>query len=41
MADLGFGWNQPQRKWGGVVEVIEPALQTAASPISAPPASTS
>src|SRR5689334_640840 len=29
MADLGFGWNQPQRKWGGVVEVIEPATQTA------------
>ena len=29
MADLGFGWNNPQRKWGGVVDVIEPALQTA------------
>jgi FAD/FMN-containing dehydrogenase/Fe-S oxidoreductase len=29
MADLGFGWSNPQRKWGGVVEVIEPALQTA------------
>jgi FAD/FMN-containing dehydrogenase/Fe-S oxidoreductase len=29
MADLGFGWDQPQRKWGGVVEIIEPALQTA------------
>jgi FAD/FMN-containing dehydrogenase/Fe-S oxidoreductase len=28
MADLGFGWNHPQRKWGGVVEIIEPALQT-------------
>lgn len=27
MADLGFGWNQPQRRWGGVVEVTEPALQ--------------
>src|ERR1700712_4445456 len=27
MADLGFGWDQPQRKWGGVVEIIEPALQ--------------
>ena len=25
MADLGFGWNNPQRKWGGVVDVIEPA----------------
>jgi FAD/FMN-containing dehydrogenase/Fe-S oxidoreductase len=29
MADLGFGWDQPQRKWGGVVEIVEPALQTA------------
>src|SRR4051812_38868945 len=29
MADLGFGWNNPQRKWGGVVDVIEPATQTA------------
>ncbi|WP_375414315.1 FAD-binding and (Fe-S)-binding domain-containing protein [uncultured Bradyrhizobium sp.] len=28
MADLGFGWNNPQRKWGGVVEIVEPALQT-------------
>jgi FAD/FMN-containing dehydrogenase/Fe-S oxidoreductase len=28
MADLGFGWDQPKRKWGGVVEIIEPALQT-------------
>ncbi|MCP1990726.1 MULTISPECIES: FAD-binding and (Fe-S)-binding domain-containing protein [unclassified Bradyrhizobium] len=28
MADLGFGWDKPQRKWGGVVEIIEPALQT-------------
>src|SRR6201990_438984 len=28
MADLGFAWGNPQRKWGGVVEVIEPALQT-------------
>jgi FAD/FMN-containing dehydrogenase/Fe-S oxidoreductase len=27
MADLGFGWNNPQRKWGGVVEITEPALQ--------------
>src|SRR5689334_14700702 len=27
MADLGFGWGNPQRKWGGVVEIIEPALQ--------------
>jgi FAD/FMN-containing dehydrogenase/Fe-S oxidoreductase len=28
MGDLGFGWDNPPRKWGGVVEVIEPALQT-------------
>jgi FAD/FMN-containing dehydrogenase/Fe-S oxidoreductase len=28
MADLGFGWDQPQRKWGGVVEITDPALQT-------------
>jgi FAD/FMN-containing dehydrogenase/Fe-S oxidoreductase len=28
MADLGFGWDQPMRKWGGVVEITEPALQT-------------
>jgi FAD/FMN-containing dehydrogenase/Fe-S oxidoreductase len=29
MADLGFSWSNPQRKWGGVVEISEPALQTA------------
>src|SRR3954449_9224144 len=29
MSDLGFGWNHPQRKWGGVVGVVEPAMQTA------------
>jgi FAD/FMN-containing dehydrogenase/Fe-S oxidoreductase len=29
MADLGFGWGNPTRKWGGVVEIIEPGLQTA------------
>ncbi|MCW5701369.1 MAG: FAD-binding protein [Bradyrhizobium sp.] len=29
MVDLGFGWSHPQRKWGGVVDVVEPALQTA------------
>src|SRR5512140_1402011 len=27
MGDLGFGWDNPQRKWGGVVEILEPALQ--------------
>ena len=29
MRDLGFGWDRPPRKWGGVVEVAEPALQVA------------
>jgi FAD/FMN-containing dehydrogenase/Fe-S oxidoreductase len=29
MADLGFGWDHQPRKWGGVVEITEPALQTA------------
>jgi FAD/FMN-containing dehydrogenase/Fe-S oxidoreductase len=28
MADLGFGWDQSKRKWGGVVEITEPGLQT-------------
>ena len=28
MADLGFGWDHPKRKWGGVVEIAEPGLQT-------------
>ncbi|MGY3691407.1 FAD/FMN-containing dehydrogenase/Fe-S oxidoreductase [Bradyrhizobium sp. USDA 3240] len=28
MGDLGFGWDRPQRKWGGVVEIVEPALQS-------------
>src|SRR3954454_11089745 len=27
MADLGFDWANPPRKWGGVVEIVEPALQ--------------
>ncbi|HVV40528.1 MAG TPA: FAD-linked oxidase C-terminal domain-containing protein [Nitrobacter sp.] len=31
MADLGFGWNNSQRKWGGVVDVVEPAVQAAIS----------
>jgi FAD/FMN-containing dehydrogenase/Fe-S oxidoreductase len=31
MSDLGFGWNNPQRKWGGVVDVVEPATQAAIS----------
>ena len=29
MSDLGFGWSQPPRKWGGVVDVVEPAMQAA------------
>src|SRR3954465_1766215 len=28
MGDLGFGWDKAPRKWGGVVEIVEPALQT-------------
>jgi FAD/FMN-containing dehydrogenase/Fe-S oxidoreductase len=28
MADLGFGWNNDKRKWGGVIEITEPALQS-------------
>ncbi|MGJ4931687.1 FAD-binding and (Fe-S)-binding domain-containing protein [Bradyrhizobium sp. HKCCYLS2038] len=29
MGDLGFAWTNEPRKWGGVVEITEPALQTA------------
>lgn len=28
MVDLGFGWDRPQRKWGGVIDIVEPALQS-------------
>ncbi|MGY4350457.1 FAD/FMN-containing dehydrogenase/Fe-S oxidoreductase [Bradyrhizobium sp. GM7.3] len=28
MGDLGFGWNNDKRKWGGVVEITEPSLQS-------------
>src|SRR6266481_1563151 len=28
MAELGFGWDRPRRKWGGLVEITEPAPQT-------------
>lgn len=28
MGDLGFSWENAKRKWGGVVEIVEPALQT-------------
>ena len=27
VTDLGFGWDQPKKRWGGVVEIVEPALQ--------------
>src|SRR3954469_12506967 len=27
MGDLGFAWDKPPRKWGGVVEITDPALQ--------------
>ena len=27
MADIGFGWDKPRQHWGGVVEVVDPALQ--------------
>ena len=29
LGDLGFGWDKDKRKWGGVVEVLDPALQAA------------
>ena len=29
VGDLGFNWNNPGDKWGGVVEIYDPALQTA------------
>ncbi|HKY86018.1 MAG TPA: FAD-binding and (Fe-S)-binding domain-containing protein, partial [Pseudorhodoplanes sp.] len=29
MGDLGFGWDKANAKWGGVVDVLDPALQTA------------
>jgi FAD/FMN-containing dehydrogenase/Fe-S oxidoreductase len=29
MGDLGFGWDKPERKWGGVVDVFDPRWQTA------------
>ncbi|MDH2344401.1 FAD-binding and (Fe-S)-binding domain-containing protein [Bradyrhizobium sp. SSUT77] len=28
MGDLGFGWTNDKRKWGGVVKITEPALQS-------------
>ncbi len=29
MGDLGFGWDQPEKKWGGVVEVFNSRWQAA------------
>jgi FAD/FMN-containing dehydrogenase/Fe-S oxidoreductase len=29
MSDLGFGWDHPRAKWGGVVEVLDVGLQSA------------
>ena len=29
MGDLGFGWSKTGAKWGGVIEVLDPKLQTA------------
>ena len=29
MGDIGFGWDKQGAKWGGVVDVLDPALQTA------------
>jgi FAD/FMN-containing dehydrogenase/Fe-S oxidoreductase len=29
MGNLGFAWDREPRKWGGVVEITEPALQAA------------
>ncbi len=31
MGDLGFGWDHERRKWGGVVDVVEPSMQAAIS----------
>jgi FAD/FMN-containing dehydrogenase/Fe-S oxidoreductase len=28
IADLGFSWDREPRKWGGVVEIADPALQS-------------
>jgi FAD/FMN-containing dehydrogenase/Fe-S oxidoreductase len=29
MGSLGFGWDKDRRKWGGVVDVLDPGLQAA------------
>jgi len=35
MGDLGFGWDKPGAKWGGVADVLDPALQTAIAELRA------
>src|SRR5262249_53868276 len=35
MGDLGFSWDKIGAKWGGVVEVSDPALQTAVADVRA------
>ena len=35
MGDLGFGWDRQGAKWGGVVDVPDPALQTAIAELRA------
>jgi len=35
MNDLGFGWEKQGAKWGGVVDVADPALQTAIAELRA------
>jgi FAD/FMN-containing dehydrogenase/Fe-S oxidoreductase len=35
MGDLGFGWDREPRKWGGVVDVLDPGLQTAIADLRA------
>lgn len=31
MAGLGFGWDKPKQRWGGVVDIADPAMQAAIS----------
>jgi FAD/FMN-containing dehydrogenase/Fe-S oxidoreductase len=33
MGDLGFGWDKTGARWGGIVDVLDPALQTAIADI--------
>ena len=35
MSDLGFDWEKQGAKWGGVVDIVEPALQTAIAELRA------